>query len=143
MKSLRSKLIKSHPNSLEYEEYSKSREESDSMNFTYLKSAYKLKNHSDDDAGLSDLERENQKNLLEAKKLIQQTKTIIQRTGKSLDSNKSFEGSVSKTSGSLGRCYKHDKRKDTVNQSNFTINEENKHPLNNSYIFSLSNYYLL
>ena len=102
MKSLRSRIKKSNSpinEMLEYEDSNSiSIEENKHQNQNKYKNRIKM-DHSHDEILFSDLEKENQKNLLEAKKLIQKTKNIIKGSNKlSFQKNKSFDATIMKTS---------------------------------------------
>ena len=130
MKSLRSKIIKSIPHS-SYDDFQQSKENNKSINLSLLNTTHK-KNDKTGDDGLSDLERENDKNLLEAKKLIQQTKEIIQSTNNTITFNKSFDSNI-KTS--QGR-YTNTEKTVKINHDNFSFDDGKKNRLEESQRYS-------
>ena len=104
MKSLRTK-IKNSVSPILYEDYSGPTHDLRSSSNSKYRLNTKMAEHSaEEDTVLSDLERENQQNLQEAKKLIQKTKRIIQTSGNKnpgkaqTAKNRSFDGGVLKTS---------------------------------------------
>ncbi len=128
MKNLRSK-IKNYTSPILHEDWSSpSRELRTSINSK--ESRYKNLANScenlEEDCVVSDLERENQQNLEEAKKLIQKTKNIIQTTNQSSNNkNRSFEGGILKTSISQ-KAFGRSEGFSKVNSGNVSIEEVNK-----------------